>query len=238
MLEVRAPRAPAFARQILATSGPFLRSVVSDLAVLDVGCGYGHTAIELARECKQVVGIEPNQTLWQHACGLGSSSGCTNVEFRNDGIEALSDVSCYDLVVLDNVLEHVRDQELALRRVSAALKPGGVAFILVPNRLWPIEVHYGLPFLSYLPLRLANCYLRMTGRGRDYSDASYAPSYSGLKRLLGGCKELAPRFVLPADVSLATLGRSFHYRLGVAAIRRFPWLWAISKVFLVIAVKQ
>jgi len=33
-------------------------------------------------------------------------------------------------------------------------------------------------------------------------------------------------------------GGSWHYRWGVAAIRRCPWLWAISKAFLVIAVKR
>jgi hypothetical protein len=44
--------------------------------------------------------------------------------------------------------------------------------------------------------------------------------------------------VLPADLSLASSGGALHYRLGFAAIKRFPWLWAISKAFLVLAVKH
>jgi hypothetical protein len=98
-----------------------------------------------------------------------------------------------------------------------------------------------LPFLSYLPLSLANFYLRITGRGEDYSDACYLPTYWGLKKLLQERSEIRWQFVLPSDVTLATKGRSLHYRyyrLGVELIRRFPFLWAISKSFLVVGVKE
>jgi hypothetical protein len=131
----------------------------------------------------------------------------------------------------------VAEQPAALRRVVQGLRRGGVLFLLVPNKLWPVEVHYQLPFLSWLPLRLANLYLRVSGLGSDYTDASFAPTYRGLNRLLRQCGDLSCRYVLPADVSLATMGRSFHYRLGVAAIRRWPWLWALAKTFLVVGVK-
>jgi hypothetical protein len=49
--------------------------------------------------------------------------------------------------------------------------------------------------------------------------------------------ELTFEYVVPADVTLATSGRAWHYRLGVAALRRLPWLWAISKALLVVARK-
>jgi hypothetical protein len=95
-----------------------------------------------------------------------------------------------------------------------------------------------LPFLSYLPLSLANRYLRWTGRGTDYTDASYAPTYWRLNRLLRARPELEYHYVLPADVALTTAGGSWLYRTGIAAIRRWPALWAISKAFLVIVVKH
>jgi SAM-dependent methyltransferase len=43
MLRQRAPRAAAFARQVLLTVRPFLSLPPEQLSVLDVGCGYGHT---------------------------------------------------------------------------------------------------------------------------------------------------------------------------------------------------
>jgi hypothetical protein len=125
-----------------------------------------------------------------------------------------------------------------LEKISQALRPGGAAFLLMPNRLWPMEVHYHLPFLSYLPLPLANRYLRLTGRGTDYTDASYARTYWKLNRLLRARPELEFRYMLPADISLATGGGAWHYRFGAAAIARCPWLWAISKALLVIATKR
>lgn len=230
--------AEGFARQILATVAPFLALPESAIDVLDVGCGYGFTTAELAKRCRRVVGVEPNMPLYEAARQLRDSSGLGNVEIRHCSATDLREEAAFDVAVLDNVLEHIADQPTALCRISAALKPGGALLVVVPNKLWPIEVHYDLPFLSYLPLRLANQYLRLSRRGVDYTDASYAPTWLGLRRLFAARPELSYRFVVPADISLATLGGSLHYRLGAAALRRFPWLWVISKVFVVVAVKQ
>ncbi len=238
MLLERAALGGDFARQILDTTAPCRSLPAGALDVLDVGCGYGHTAIELARHCRYVVGIEPSLPLVGHARELLGQSGQSNVEFRQGGVYELSETSRYDLIVLDNVFEHLPDQPRALQTLSSALRPGGVIFLLMPNKLWPIEVHYRLPLLSYLPLRLANRYLRWSGRGADYTDASYAPTYFSLNRMLRARRELTFQYVLPAHLELAAAGRSFHYRLGAAMIRRFPWLWAVSKALLVIAKKE
>jgi SAM-dependent methyltransferase len=232
MLSSRAPQARAFATQILETVRPF----VVPRTVLDVGCGYGHTAYELAQRCEHVVGIEPFAELARP--GMELARDRPNLEIRHQGIETLDERERFDLIVLDNVFEHLPDQRGALVKLSAALRPGGVLYLLMPNKLWPIEVHYRLPFLSYLPVRLANRYLRWTGRGTDYTDASYAPTYLGLRRMLDAHPELAYQFVLPANLSLADHGGALHYKLGVAAIRRLPALWAISKAFLVVAQKH
>jgi SAM-dependent methyltransferase len=238
MLKVRTPLAGGFAEQVLRTCGPFLRVAASEAIVLDAGCGYGRTTLELARRCARVLGIEVSADLYDSAAAALVASGLSNAEFRRQSVYDLKTTDGFDLIVLDNVLEHLPDQPRALRILSDALKPGGVLYILVPNKLWPIEVHYSLPFLSYLPLRCANLYLRVTGRGRDYTDASYAPTYFGLCRLLDARTELTYRFVLPADIRLATAGDSWHYRFGTALLRRYPWLWVISKAFLVVAVKR
>jgi len=237
MEAVRGPLASGFARQILATCEPHLSRPAAELRVLDIGCGFGHTARELARHCRHVVGAEPNGPLHATAERVRDAAGLPNLEFRQQGIYELDGRDQYDLIVLDNVLEHLPDQPRAVEIVVRLLAPGGVAFVLTPNRLWPFEVHYGLPFLSYLPLRWANAYLKLTGRGGDYTDASYSLTYWGLNRLLRRFPGLEFRYTLPADISLATCGSAWHYRLGVAAIRRLPWLWTISKALLVLLKK-
>lgn len=233
--------ATGFAKQIAITTAPFLDRPFAECRVADLGCGYGYTALELAGLCREVVGIEPNGALAAEANRLAAQGGADNFTFRVQGIGEFGhgdDAGAFDVAVLDNVLEHLDDQPDALERIASCLRPGGVAYILVPNRWWPIEAHYSLPFLAWLPLPLANRYLRASGRGADYTDASYAPSYLRLRRLLARRPELDARFTVPGDVGLAEGGGSALYSAGVAALRRFPALWAISKAFLVVAVKR
>jgi len=235
---VRGPIAHKFAEQILATTRPF-RSVPDESArVLDVGSGYGHTALALSRRVKSVVGAEPNQHLYRSARRLQEERRVSNVEFRNVGVESIREVDTYDIIVLDNVFEHLPSQLTSLRIIHRALAPRGVLYLLTPNRLWPIEVHYGLPFLSYLTVPLANRYLRLAGRGDDYTDASYARTYWSLSRMLKSIGGWRFEFALPADLSLTTLGSAWHYRLGASLIKLQPWLWAFSKALLVVAVKD
>jgi 2-polyprenyl-3-methyl-5-hydroxy-6-metoxy-1,4-benzoquinol methylase len=229
--------AAAFARQIELTAGPLLDVPFSKCRVLDIGCGYGHTAVALARRCGTVVGLEPNPALVREAKAAAASSGLEGVEILHQNVGDMDAPVSFDLAIMDNVLEHIEDQREALHQMSALLTLGGVAFLLIPNKLWPIEVHYRLPFLSYLPLSAANLYLRAAGKGRDYRDASYAPTYFGLQRLLRERPELTARFTLPADTSLAQGGASAIYSVGTKLIRRWPALWAVSKSFLVLAKK-
>lgn len=231
----RAALAEGFVRQIELTAGPFLARPLAQCRVVDIGCGYGHGVVELAKRCASVVGVEPNPALARHARGI--TRDLDHVEIVEGTADALTGVDEFDLVVLDNVLEHIEDQPGAVRLISRCLRPGGVAFVLVPNRAWPIEVHYGLPFLSWLPLPLATAYLRASGRGTDYRDASYAPTLGRLRRLFAPHPELRASLTLPADLSLAEGGGSPVYRFGVAALRRYPQLWAISKAFLLVVKK-
>ncbi len=236
MEEISRTHATAFARQILLTTAPDLPKPAGQLDVLDVGCGYGFGAAVLAETCRSVVGLEPMADLYETATRL--AAGVPGLSFRHGRIEDLEDVERYDLVVLDNVYEHLPDPATALHRIDRALRPGGVVYLLMPNRLWPVEVHYALPFLGWLPLPWANRYLRLSGRGTDFTDASHAPTLWGLRHQLRQHTDWSWRLTLPADPSATHLGRPLHYRLGMAALRYLPALWAVSKSFLVVARKD
>ncbi len=229
--------AAGFVRQIELTVGPALSRPVGECAVLDIGCGYGHGLAEWSTRAAAAVGIEPSPGLAAHARGLVEDRGLSNVEVREGPVGVLEDVEAFDVAVMDNVLEHIDEQADAVHRLSRALRVGGVAYILVPNKLWPIEAHYGLPFLSYLPVPLADRYLRLTGRGTSYLDASYAPTVGRIRRLFRDRPELDLRFTLPGDLSLAEGGDSRLYRAGAALLDRYPALWWIPKSLLVVAEK-
>ncbi|MHC4878580.1 MAG: class I SAM-dependent methyltransferase [Planctomycetota bacterium] len=230
----RSPLACKFREQILRTTEPFRATPVEELTVLDVGCGFGATSLALAEQCRSVVGIDPWARLVDDARAGAEEKGLSNVEFEQADIATWESPNRFDLVVLDNVLEHLPEQRRSLCNVVTSLKPGGVCYILVPNRLWPIEVHYKLPFLSWLPLSIANRYLRLSRRGTDYTDSSYAPTYGALRRMLNELPGIESHFVLPADLSLTTGGNSLTYRIGVGLLRQCSCLWWISKAFLVV----
>ncbi len=235
-MDASGSRAGDAARQILETTRAFRAAANAEVVALDAGCGYAHNAVALARVCRRVVAIEPSRDLYERARAVVAESGRTNIELRHAGIEDVTDESTFDLVILDNVFEHLPDQPRALETIARALKPAGALYVLVPNKLWPVEAHYGLPFLSYLPLPVANRYLRLTRRGTDYTDASYAPTYGRLTALLRRAGFRA-HFVVPEDLSLTQEGAALHYRIGAAVLKRAPGLWRFAKGFLVVATK-
>jgi len=82
----------------------------------------------------------------------------------------------WDYALLNEVLEHVPDDRLALAEVYRVLKPGGRLFIFSPNRWFPFETHgvywkrsgkpvpHWLPFVPYLPLALGRRIFRYWAR--------------------------------------------------------------------------
>lgn len=73
-----------------------------------------------------------------------------------------------DFAVLNHLYEHVDDQAGLFRELRRVLAPGGAAYVSAGSRWAVMEPHYRLPFLSWLPRRLADLYLRVTGRGEAY----------------------------------------------------------------------
>ena len=93
----------------------------------------------------------------------------------------------FDTIISNEVLEHVTDDQMAVREMVRILKPGGRIIIFVPNRWYPVEqhghywrgqYHFGnTPFINYLPDALRN---RLAPHVRTYTRR-------GLRRLFEGC---------------------------------------------------
>jgi ubiquinone/menaquinone biosynthesis C-methylase UbiE len=52
----------------------------------------------------------------------------------------------------------------AIEEIHRVLKPDGICFIDMPNRLWPIEPHYRILLFPFLPKWLHKIYLRLRGK--------------------------------------------------------------------------
>jgi SAM-dependent methyltransferase len=141
-------------------------------SLLDVGCSQGQITQRLTRNFRFVVGVDRD---WEQE---RQRKDFHFVQADGTGLPFFS--STFEVVLLNHVLEHVQSSEMLLDEVWRVLKAGGLVYLACPNRYSLIEPHYRLPLLSWFPRPLADLYVRMAGRGREYLDQ--LPSYWQLIR--------------------------------------------------------
>lgn len=147
--------------------------------VLDLGCSIGIISNVLANKAKNVVGIDIDS----HAITMARSYRAKNCSFiLADGLFLPFKQSCFKVIVCNQVLEHVPNYKILVREIRRAVKEEGLIYFATGNRFVVFEPHYGLPFLSWLPRKLANFYLKITGKGEYYYER--LPTYWGLKKIL------------------------------------------------------
>jgi SAM-dependent methyltransferase len=130
----------------------FPRLNLSGQRVLDIGCGYGgKAAFYLQAKPRCVIGVEPcasalvraNQSMPQFCNG-------TRPAFVAGRGEQLSFAdNSFDLVLSDNVFEHVQDLGAVLNECFRVLRPGGKLCAVFPPYYGP-QAHH-LDFLTTLP---------------------------------------------------------------------------------------
>jgi len=140
--------------------------------VLDAGCGGGGYVRALAARGAAARGVEIDGEK------LVKARAFADVRARlvqGDLERAPFASACFDLVLLNEVLEHVPDDAAALREAFRLLRPGGALILFAPNRLFPFETH-GLttragrpvshvwPGLAWLPLSLSRVVFRHWAR--------------------------------------------------------------------------
>ena len=98
--------------------------------LLDAGCAYGYGTRFFARQAERTFGIDPNAQLIEIARRRYPA-----IEFAVSGVESMHfEAHSFDVIVMADVLEHVRDERRTLDEVFRLLKPGGHFIITVPNR--------------------------------------------------------------------------------------------------------
>ena len=112
---------------------------------LDIGCGHGWYACEMARAGCEMHALDKSQAQIQMARHYAVDQGL-NVQFaRSDAAKLPFEDNHFDFAYAINVLHHVIDPEQqlqVLREIVRVLKPGGVFFLQEVNTLNPLFRFY------------------------------------------------------------------------------------------------
>ncbi len=130
--------------------------------VLDVGCGTGSYGLGFVKKGAEYFGIDIDEEKIKEAkeninSGIFKVSSSENIPFPDE---------FFDVVFLNEVLEHVKDDEETVVECLRVLKNKGHIVVFAPNRFFPFETHgiylgkkyiFGnIPLINYLPLRVRN----------------------------------------------------------------------------------
>jgi 2-polyprenyl-3-methyl-5-hydroxy-6-metoxy-1,4-benzoquinol methylase len=157
--------------------------------VLDVGCGDAGVLIAFAETGARVSGIEPYAQSVRRGRVRAEEHGI-EADIREGVAEALPyPDSSFDLVLLDNVLEHVEDRDRTLAEVHRVLRPGGTLYLVTPKpfalySLWS-DPHYSMAGLVLLPRPVQVWYFeRVRGGGKGNYGVGVIPTRTGVLRML------------------------------------------------------
>jgi SAM-dependent methyltransferase len=139
---------------------PFLSRFFSiqDARALEIGTGRGGKGIAYAKEGMQVTALDvdlPSLELGEHAA---RSRGASIHFLAGDGAVLPFPPEHFDAILLDSVIEHVRDPQSLLRECKRVLKRGGIVFIVFPPYYGPLSGHIDdyimIPWFHLLPRRI------------------------------------------------------------------------------------
>ena len=171
-------------------------------AILDNGCGLGSYLDALASYSQLRIGLEIEHDRAVKA--LPRSSGV--VQGVGESLPFESGV--FDLVLSNEVIEHVNDDRQVMAEMARVTQIGGRIVVFCPNRWYPVETHgiywrgkykFGnIPLVNYLPNPLRN---RLVPHVRAYSRGELFKLLDGLplqliyhSRVFGGYDNIEGKF--------------------------------------------
>lgn len=108
---------------------------LGSLRVLDIGCGAGLLCEPLSRLGAQVIGIDPSASNIA-AAKLHADKSHLAIDYRCTTVEEIDPRERFDIVLAMEVVEHVTDVGVFLKRCASMLKPNGLMVVSTLNRNW------------------------------------------------------------------------------------------------------
>jgi SAM-dependent methyltransferase len=145
--------------------------------VLDVGCAYGGVVVAFTQRGCSATGIDISESWLQLGRVNLAEQGVTAPLLNRDAAAAAPDFeSGFDIIVANDVIEHVANLDGFLDNLALWLRPDGCAYLEIPNGKAVEAVlsdgHHALFGITLLEHQQADAYLR-AARGSDYDTYNY-----------------------------------------------------------------
>jgi ubiquinone/menaquinone biosynthesis C-methylase UbiE len=161
----------------------------AEAEVLEVGCGEGGVAIALAASGRRTTGLEIDAGRLETAGRRAGESGSSAAFVLGSAYQLPFATAAFDVVVLENVIEHLEFWPDAITEASRVLRPGGLLAMTMPNRLGLRTVvadpHWQLFGVVLLPRRAARWVVTGLLKRTDAYDVFEMPS---LRRIFAACR--------------------------------------------------
>ena len=187
--------------------------------ILEIGAGILLLSCHLQREGYAVTAVEPVGRGFSHFDRLRkivldyASEGGFAPALVTIPAEDLEFMSAFDYAFSINVMEHVGDVAVVLRRVLAAIRPEGRYRFLCPNYLFPYEPHFNIPtlFSKALTERLLGKYIRSSQSVVDPEGTWTSLNWISVPQVRRICrKELGVEPVFDRSVFYRFIQRALH----------------------------
>ena len=165
-----------------------LKKIVKpDDEVLEIGCGTGSLAIELAPHVAHIHAVDISSDMIAIARQKASDAGIENITFYDEPVEKIEDFEPgqFDVVTAFNIRHLVPDRHATLNSLSSLLKPGG-AFVSTTaclGELWYVPFGIILPIVRWFgkaPPQIAIM------KASELQDDMRAAGFTDVKRLQVG----------------------------------------------------
>lgn len=171
------------AEAIWQTLTHFLGSAIKQGRWIDIGCGNGGIAAHIAPRVSHMLGLDPEPwTQWD-----AWMREHENLVFLQGGYELESSriaTASVDVVICNQVYEHVPDPLALIKFIHRILKPGGHCYFAGPNVLFPVEPHVYWPFVHWLPRAKATKLMQALGSRKAEDLDAYSVTFWKLTKWL------------------------------------------------------
>ena len=127
--------------------------------IFDFGCGSGYLAGELQKMGYNASGSDTSR----EAIEFGRQRGIKNIEAVQS--DEMPQEGGFDVILALDVIEHIKDDTVAIKGLEKALKPGGALIITVPayQWMWGVQDEVAHHFRRYTMSGLADAVKRSGG---------------------------------------------------------------------------